>query len=59
LLYQTYYWFLYDIIGMMFGGYLGWWLGDYIGIMTAVLLNAVGTGTGLYISHLLYERLLD
>jgi hypothetical protein len=44
---------------MMIGGYLGWGLGDYIGIMTAVLLSAVGTGLGLYIGRLLYERLMD
>ena len=47
------------IVGMTIGGYLGWWLGDYIGIMSAVLLSAVGTGLGLYIGRWLFERLLD
>ncbi len=47
------------IVGMTIGGYLGWWLGDYIEIMSAVLLSEVGTGLGLYISRLLYERLMD
>jgi len=47
------------IAGMSIVGYLGWWLGDYIGIMTAVLLSAVGTGAGLYIGRWLFERLLE
>ena len=47
------------IIGMVTGGSLCWWLGDYIGIMTAVLLSAVGTGMGLYIGRWLFVRLLE
>ena len=31
-------------------GGLGWWLGDFVGIMTAVLLSSVGTGIGLWVA---------
>jgi hypothetical protein len=27
---------------------VGWWLGSFVGIMTAVMLSAVGTGVGIY-----------
>ncbi len=27
---------------------VGWWLGAMVGIMTAVMLSAVGTGAGIY-----------
>jgi len=30
------------------GGGIGWWLGSFVGIMTAVLLSAIGSGLGLY-----------
>ncbi|HEX9582423.1 MAG TPA: hypothetical protein VF970_15065 [Gemmatimonadales bacterium] len=35
-------------IGATFGGALGWWLGDRVGLMTAFLLSMVGTGAGMY-----------
>jgi hypothetical protein len=35
-------------VGATAGGAIGWWLGDYIGFMTAFLLSVVGTGLGLY-----------
>ena len=30
------------------GGGIGWWLGSYVGIMTALFLSILGTGAGLY-----------
>ena len=33
---------------MTLGGAAGWWLGDFIGIMTAVILSAIGSGVGLW-----------
>ena len=33
------------------GGWLGWWLGDKVGLMTAFLLSTVGTGLGLYLGR--------
>jgi hypothetical protein len=28
--------------------WLGWWIGDHIGLMTAFLLSMIGTGLGIY-----------
>lgn len=39
---------LFKLIGATLGSAVGWWLGDKIGIMTAVVLSAVGTGVGIY-----------
>jgi hypothetical protein len=30
------------------GSALGWWIGAHVGIMTAVLVSAIGTGVGLW-----------
>jgi hypothetical protein len=30
------------------GGWIGWWLGDHVGLMTAFILSMVGTGFGMY-----------
>jgi hypothetical protein len=30
------------------GGYLGWWLGESVGLMTAFSLSSAGTLLGLY-----------
>ena len=38
------------------GGWLGWWIGAHVGIMTAFLLSMVGTGLGMYGSTWLYRQ---
>lgn len=40
-----------DFLGMTLIGSLGWWLGAFVGMGTAVLLSSVGTGVGLYLSR--------
>lgn len=30
------------------GGAVGWWVGDFVGIYTAVSLSAVGSGVALF-----------
>jgi hypothetical protein len=35
--------------GATIGGAIGWWLGDFIGLMTAVILGGIGTGVGMYL----------
>jgi hypothetical protein len=39
---------LLGLIGTVVGSSLGWWVGAKVGIMTAVVVSAVGTGLGLY-----------
>jgi hypothetical protein len=35
--------------GMTIGGWIGWALGEPMGMFTAFILSFVGTGVGLYI----------
>ena len=36
-------------LGAFVGSTLGWWLGSYVGIMTAFFVSVVGTGLGVYL----------
>jgi hypothetical protein len=36
------------LLGATAGGAIGWWLGALAGVMTAVVLSAIGTGAGIY-----------
>ncbi len=33
------------------GGYAGWQLGSYVGLMTAFFLSVVGTALGVYVAQ--------
>ncbi len=37
------------ILGAIVGSTLGWWLGSFVGIMTAFIVGMVGTGFGIYL----------
>ena len=36
-------------IGMTVFGWIGWWIGDQIGFVTAVILSGVGSMIGVYV----------
>jgi len=36
------------ILSITIGGWIGWWLGEHIGIMTAYFLSVFGAAAGLY-----------
>jgi hypothetical protein len=36
-------------------GWLGWWLGDLFGLMTAFMLSMAGTGLGIYFGRRLIQ----
>jgi uncharacterized membrane protein YeaQ/YmgE (transglycosylase-associated protein family) len=42
---------LIGLVGSFVGGTIGWWLGDFIGVMTAFMLSVVGTAAGLYLAR--------
>ena len=46
-------------IGATVGGAIGWWLGEFVGIMTAVVLSAFGSGIGFYYARREVQRWLD
>jgi hypothetical protein len=47
------------MFGMTVGGWLGWWLGSFVGLGTAALLSGVGGGAGLWAIRKVAERYLD
>ena len=46
------------IAATVLGG-AGWWLGAHVGVMTAFMLNMVGTGIGLYAGRRAARHYLD
>src|SRR5215472_2732676 len=47
-----------SFIGMTVGGAIGWYAGNFVGIMTAFFLSCVGTGVGLYIARRAMQQYL-
>ena len=35
-------------IGMVIGGYIGWWLGEKVGLTTAFIVSGIGSMFGVY-----------
>lgn len=46
-------------VGMTVGGYAGWWLGEFVGIMTAFIVSSLGSLVGVYAGWLLARRWLE
>ena len=44
-------------VGAALGGAVGWWAGARVGLVTAVMLSAVGTGVGMYLGRWAAARL--
>jgi membrane protein YqaA with SNARE-associated domain len=42
---------LFWTIGSTLGGWLGWAIGEKVGLGTAIVLSAVGTGAGIYLAY--------
>jgi hypothetical protein len=40
-------------------GSIGWWLGSYVGIMTAFLLSSAGSLAGVYVGWRIYQEYLS
>jgi len=40
------------LVASTLGGYAGWWLGNYVGLMTAFFLSIIGTALGVYLVNL-------
>jgi len=38
---------------------IGWWLGSFVGIMTAIILSSIGAGVGIWATRWLMEEYLD
>jgi hypothetical protein len=37
-------------------GWFGWWLGEHVGLATAVIPGAIGTGVGLYAGNRWFDE---
>jgi hypothetical protein len=49
---------LLTFIGITIGGYVGWFVGERVGIFTAFVLSIVGTGAGIYAARRVSQQLL-
>jgi hypothetical protein len=38
-------------VGATIGSAAGWWVGAFVGTMTAFMIGMVGTGAGVYVGH--------
>jgi hypothetical protein len=47
------------ILSISIGGWIGWWLGNYIGFMTAYFLSVVGGAAGLYFGRKIMRNYLE
>ena len=39
------------LVGSTAVSYLGWWLGAFVGTMTAFMVSVVGAGVGMWLGH--------
>jgi hypothetical protein len=49
---------IFATLGTILLGSIGWGIGQYIGLMTAVVLSAIGSGFGLYYGRKLFDEWL-
>jgi uncharacterized protein YneF (UPF0154 family) len=47
------------IICISAGSWIGWWIGEHVGIMTAYFLGVVGAAAGLYFGRKLMSSYLE
>ncbi|MCI0331238.1 MAG: hypothetical protein L0196_09930 [candidate division Zixibacteria bacterium] len=49
---------LFGSLGAFIVGWLGWWLGAKVNLVTAFIVSMVGTGVGLYLGRKLFQDYL-
>lgn len=49
---------MFSFIGTTILGTVGWAIGDYIGIGTAIVLSCIGSGFGMYWGRKLFDQWL-
>ena len=47
------------MVSMSICGWIGWWLGDNIGIWTAFILSCIGTFAGVWVGWWINQNYLD
>jgi hypothetical protein len=50
---------LFAFLGATIVGWVGWWLGAFVGTMTAFTVSMVGTGVGMYFGAQLASRYFE
>jgi hypothetical protein len=49
---------IFATLGTVLLGSIGWAIGQYVGLLTAVVLSAIGSGFGLYWGRKLFDEWL-
>ena len=47
------------LIFISIGSWIGWWLGDHVGIMTAYIVSVFGAAAGLYFGRKFMSNYLE
>ena len=47
------------LIGVTVLGWVGWWLGAFVGLMTAFILSGIGSILGVYVGWRIHRDYLD
>ena len=47
------------ILSISIGGWIGWWIGEHVSIMTAYFLGVLGSAAGLYFGRKLMSNYLE
>jgi uncharacterized protein YcfJ len=47
------------VLSVSIGGWIGWRLGEYAGVMTAYFLSVVGGAAGLYIGRKIMRNYME
>ncbi|MCE1228936.1 MAG: hypothetical protein LWX11_05560 [Firmicutes bacterium] len=47
------------LFAMSLGGAVGWWLGSLVGLVTAVLLSAIGSGLGVWTMRWVFRNWME
>jgi hypothetical protein len=47
------------IIWISIGGWIGWWIGEHFGIMSAYLLSVAGSAAGLYFGKKIMTNFME
>lgn len=50
---------LFIFLGATIAGSVGWWLGAFVGVMTAFIVSMIFTGFGMYFGRRLARHYLD
>ncbi len=50
---------IFALLLMTVAGWIGWWLGEFVGITTAVVLSMIASGAGLWAAGWIHREYME